>query len=172
MNRIVVVFSLLVLFAACNTKDKKAQIVGKWQAVDMDNPQLMLMMDEQRAFLDTFGINNTEQQNIDVYGFSNIDSARKVLQEEMDEYMKMQDHAIQNTHFEFRKDGMLIMDFSGQVDSTQWDLDEQNMIVLKVLEGEEEPVNLEVLSVSDTLLKLALKEQGMSSVVIFKPEDK
>lgn len=166
---------ILVLFTACNPgSDKKQMLTGKWQATDLENQKLKEMMDQQNAFLDTFGVNSTDEHNIAVYGFSNIDSAREVLKQEMVEYMAMQDHAVKNTVFDFRADSIVLMDFSGQVDSAKWMIGDDGNLVLEPVGTDDaaEKINMEIMSLSDTLLKLQLTEQGMSSTVIFKPADK
>lgn len=174
MKKISLLFAVTILIAACSTKDKKSMLLGKWQAIHLDNPQLIEMMDEQNSFLDTFGKNNTDEQNMEIYGFTNIDSARDILKSEMTEYMAMQDHAIKNTNFEFRKDGWVIMDFSGQVDSTKWKINDEGKLTLNKPENSEgaEDINMEILELTDTMMKLQMSEQGMSSTVIFKPADK
>ena len=130
-------------------------------------------MGEQTRFLDTFGKNTTDVQNMAMYGFTNIDSARQVLKNEMTEYMAMQDHAVKNTWFDFRKDGMVIMNFSGQMDSTKWQINDEGKLVLDepAEGGEAGKISMDILSLSDSMLKLQMTEQGMSSVVIFKPAD-
>lgn len=165
---------MLIALGSCSTNDKKTMITGKWQAVSLDNPHLVKLMDEQKQFLDTFGKNNTAEQNIEIYGFSNIDSAREANTIEMEEYMALQEDAVKNTWFEFRKDGMVIMNFSGQTDSTKWHIDDQGALILDETNtgstsGE---IKMEILSLTDTMLQLQLNDQGMSSTVIFKPSDK
>lgn len=174
MKKLSLIFALTVTIVACNTQDKKKMLIGKWQAVQLDNPQVIKMMNEQDAFLDTFGKNTSDEQNLEIYGFTNIDSARDVLINEKTEYMAMQDHAVKNTRFEFREDGWVIMDFSGQVDSTEWDINDEGKLTLQKPDNQQdgEDISLEILEVTDTLLRLQMSEQGMSSTVIFKPADK
>lgn len=166
-------FVVLSLLTACSTQDKKTMITGKWQAVSLENAQLDSLMAEQNRFLDTFGKGTTDAQNMEMYGFTNVDSARVLLKNEMSEYMAMQDHAVKNTWFEFRKDGLVIMNFSGQMDTTKWQINDEGKLVLEEPAGEDEMGNMsmDILSLSDTVLKLQMTEQGMSSTVIFKPAD-
>lgn len=166
--------AVALILSSCKTQNKKAELVGKWQAVSLENTKLKEMMDMQTAFLDTFGKNNTDEQNIAIYGFSNLDSARDFLRQEMVDYMAMQEHAVKNTWFDFRKDGIVIMNFSGQVDSSKWEINNEGTLVLDETKTAEstEKLQLEILSLTDTMLKLQMSEQGMSSIVIFKPADK
>ncbi len=174
MNRLILSgFVMLMAVASCQTQDKKELLTRKWQAISLESPGLDSMMAEQRRFLDTFGRSNTDEQNIAMYGFSNIDSARDMLKNEMTEYLAMQDHAIKNTWFEFRKDSIVIMNFSGQVDSTKWLINEEGALVLEEPAGgsKEEKIKMDILSLSDSGLTLRMNEQGMSSTVVFKPAD-
>lgn len=164
---------IVLMMTACGTQDKKTMLTGKWQAIGLENPQLDSLMAEQNRFLDTFGSNTTPEENLIIYGFTNLDSIREVSKKEMAEYLAMQDHAVKNTWFEFRKDGVAIMNFSGQIDSTQWQIDDEGKLVLDELAGgdETEKISMDILSLSDTTLKLQMTERGMSSIVIFKPAD-
>lgn len=166
-------FVILGLLSACSAQNKKAMLTGKWQAVSLENSQLDSLMKEQTHFLDTFGNNTTDEQNLAIYGFTNIDSARDVLKNEMTEYMAMQDHAVKNTWFDFRKDGMVIMNFSGQMDSTKWQINDEGKLVLEEPAKEDDmgKISMDILSLTDTMLRLQMTEQGMSSTVIFKPAD-
>ena len=167
---------IVVVLAAtsCQTQDKKKLLARKWQAISLESPGLDSMMAEQRRFLDTFGKGNTDEENIAMYGFSNIDSAREMLTNEMTEYLAMQDHAIKNTWFEFRKDGVVIMNFSGQVDSTKWHINDEGALILEepAESSEAGNIKMDILSMSDSGLTLQMNDRGMSSTVIFKPADK
>ena len=165
---------LMLAFSACAPNDKKTMITGKWQAVSLENPQLITLMTEQTSFLDTFGKNTTTEQNMEIYGFTNIDSARDVLKKEMVDYMDMQEHAVKNTWFDFREDGIVVMNFSGQVDSTKWHINDKGMLVLEetATEGKPETINMEIISLTDSMLKLQMNDKGMSSTVIFEPVNK
>lgn len=165
--------AIVCLTTACNTQDKKAMITGEWQAVSLENHQLDSLMAEQTRFLDTFGNNTTDEENLAIYGFTNIDSVREVSKKEMTEYMAMQDHAVKNTMFNFRKDGMVIMNFSGQMDSTKWQINNEGKLVLDEPAEQDGAgaISMDILSLSDTMLKLQMTERGMSSIVVFKPAD-
>lgn len=166
-------FIIAGMLTACSTQNKKEVLTGKWQAVSLENTQLDSLMAEQTRFLDTFGSGTSDAQNMEMYGFTNIDSARSVLKNEMSEYMAMQDHAVKNTWFDFRKDGMVIMNFSGQMDSAKWQINDEGKLVLDETAKEDEmgKISMDILSLTDTMLKLQMTEQGMSSTVIFKPAD-
>ena len=166
-------FVIVSMLTACNTQDKKEMLTGKWQAVSLENQQLDSLMMEQTRFLDTFGSNTTDIENMAMYGFTNIDSARQVLKNEMTEYMAMQDHAVKNTWFNFRKDGMVVMNFSGQMDSTKWQINDEGKLVLDEPAKQDDmgKISMDILALTDTMLKLQMTERGMSSTVVFKPAD-
>lgn len=165
---------LTFALGACTTKDKKSLITGKWQAVSLENAKLDELMKEQAHFLDTFGRNNTPEQNMEIYGTSNLDSLREMSQKEMVEYMAMQDHAVKNTTFEFKKDGIVIMNFSGQIDTTGWHIGDDGKLTLDETSttADGQKITMEILSLTDTMMKLQMNEQGMNSTVIFKPASK
>lgn len=171
--RIVLIGMVVVLgLSSCQAQNKEKLLTRKWQAISLESEGLDSMMAEQRRFLDTFGRNTTDEENMAMYGFSNIDSARSLLQKEMDDYMAMQDHAIKNTWFEFRKDGMVVMNFSGQEDSTKWHINDEGILVLEESAGSNPGgITMNILSLDDNNLKLQMTEQGMSSTVVFKPAD-
>lgn len=174
MNKSVLTILMMVLLAACTTQDKKKMLQGKWQAVALDNPAQDSVLAEQRAFLDTFGNSTTDEQNMEIYGFTNVDSARHEVKKVLDDYMSMQDEAIKNTRFDFRKDGTMITEFKGVVDSANWGINDEGMLEFEQMtsEGTPQKLSMEILYVTDTLLKLRMTENGMSSTVIFEPVDK
>lgn len=170
-------FIILVLFviASCNVQNKKNELTGKWQAVKLDNPQLDELAAMQMKFLDTFGTHTTPEENMKLYNFTNIDSARASLKKKMDEYFIEQEEVVRNTTFEFNDDGVAYLNFNGDVDTSSWRIDNAGKLVLENMKKQNtDRVELEIVSLSDTLLKVLLlgKDKGVNSTVIFKPADK
>lgn len=161
---------LLVVFASCQ-QSKETMLAKKWNAVSVDDPKQDEMLKEQEIFIDTFGKNNDAATNLKEYGFSNVDSARESLRAEYVDYKKMQEHAIENTWFDFNKNGIVIMNFSGQKDSANWYFDKENKLILDEpkLKGKGNIIKMEVITIADTLLKLKFAENGGTSTVSFKP---
>lgn len=174
MKHILVLSIICITLLSCEQKNKKNQLTGKWQAIALENAELDSLMKQQLQFLDTFGSNTTPEENETIYGFRNIDSARTTLKAELEEYLAMQDHAVKHTWFDFRKDGVVVMNFSGQIDSSKWYINDDGALMLDELEmkGAGARIKMEILSLTDTSLRLQLNDEGMSSVVLFEPSDK
>lgn len=172
MNKILGLLAV-ILIASCQTFDKGSTLEGKWQAVDLENPQLDSLMTTQKNFLDTFGNNTTPEQNLEIYGYTNIDSARRVTESQMKAYIATQKQVLSNTVFEFQKDSIAILTFNGDSDTCIWYIDDAGKLQLKEMKKQNMPdVEMEILSLDDTQLKVRLLGQGANSTVIFKPLDK
>lgn len=173
MKKASLLLALPLMLVAC--KQKKEDIIAKkWMGISAENPQMDSMIREQQVFLDTFGKNADAATNLAVYGITNIDSARESLRSQIKDYKAMQEHAIKNTWFDFRKDGIVLMNFSGQVDSTKWYFNEDGELVLdeQKLKGAGSVVKMEVIELTNTSLKLKFNENGMASTVLFHPDKK
>jgi len=164
-------FTVLV-FSCKNSRED--MLAKKWQAVQLDNPEMDQMIKDQETFLDTFGKNTTEAENIANYGIKNTDSMRESLQVQLNDFKAMQEHAVKNTWFEFRKDGVALMNFSGQLDSTSWYFDEEGALILDEmkLKGAGNKIVMQVVDLKNDALKLKFTEEGMTSTVTFKPDKK
>jgi hypothetical protein len=161
---------LVFVFASCQ-QSKETIIAKKWSAISVEDPKQDEMLKEQELFIDTFGKNNDAATNIKEYGFSNVDSARESLKAEYSDYKKMQEHAIENTWFDFNKNGLVIMNFSGQRDSANWYFDKEGKLILDEpkLKGKGNIIKMDIISITDTLLKLKFAENGGMSTVTFHP---
>ena len=169
----VYVMAVPVLLTACQMKrNKKDMIVGQWQASRLENAQMDSGLILGQKFIDTVGKNSDAATNFKVYGTSNMDSLRHVMQQQLDSMKIAQDEAIKNTIFNFRKDGMAILTFSGRTDSAKWHYDQEgNSIVLDITQGQDNTkLNMDVAAISDTVLKLKFVENGASSTVTFHPK--
>ncbi len=155
-------------------QDKSSMIAKKWEAVALENPQLDSMIKEQQVFLDTFGAHTTPAQNDSLYGVRNIDSMRQSLQMQLNDFKAMQDHSLKSTWFDFKKSGIVLMNFSGQVDSTKWYFDDEGNLMLNEmdLKGAGSNLKMEVVQLADTVLKLRFNENGATSMVTFQPAHK
>jgi hypothetical protein len=170
MKKLIYLLPFTLLISSCKEK-KEDMLAKKWQAVKLSNPQMDQMIKEQEVFLDTFGKGSPEQ-NEALYGIKNIDSARESLKMQLNDFKAMQDHAVKNTWFNFRKDGVAIMNFSGQLDSTKWYVEGESKLILdeKQLKGTGNKIEMEIVELKQTMLTLRFTEEGMTSIVTFAPE--
>jgi hypothetical protein len=171
MKKLLYLLPLILVATACKEK-KEDMMAKKWQAVKLSNPQMDQMIKDQEVFLDTFGRTGDATTNLATYGISNVDSMRESLQMQLNDFKAMQDHSVKNTWFNFRKDGVAIMNFSGQLDSTNWYFDDENKLILDEmkLKGAGNKIIMEVVELKETMLTLKFTEDGMTSVVTFAPD--
>jgi hypothetical protein len=172
--RYTILLAIAVLsFTACK-KDKKDIIAKKWVATKLENPDMERTLKEQSHFIDTFGTNTDAAANMQLYGFTNIDSGRQVLRAQFEQYKQMQDAAVKNTWFDFRKDGVVRMNFSGQVDSANWYFDDEGVLILDEMKmkGTGSTIKMDIKELTDKTLKLKFNEDGLTSTVTFIPAEK
>lgn len=173
MKKIILFASLAVALYSCKG-DKKDMIARKWRAVSVANPALDSLIADRQVFLDTFGRNTDAETNEKIYGFRNVDSLRQSLKAEWKDMKDMQHHAVENTWFDFKKDGLVIMNFSGQADSSKWSIDKDGSLILTEPKSKPNAVSIkmEIVSLSDTSLKLRYNDNGGTSTVTFRPDSK
>lgn len=162
--------AILLTAIGCG-KSKKNMIAKKWQAAELNSPQMDQVIAEQELFIDTFGKNTDPSLHDSLYGTNNIDSLRQSLQMQVKDYKAMQEHSLKNTWFDFRKDGTVLMNFSGQTDSTKWYFDDKDELVLDEmkLKGTGDKIRLVVEQLEENVLKLQFNEGGVSSTITFHP---
>jgi len=171
MKKIAYLLLLSGILFSCK-HDKKEMLVKTWHGVKLENPQMDSFFTESQMYLDTVGKGHDDASNMALYGVTNMDSLRHVMQQQLDSAKEMQMSAVKNTIFNFRKDSVVILTFSGNVDSSKWYFDTDGSLVLDELSPKQpggDKVKMEVLALSDTVLKLKFAENGSSSTVTFHP---
>lgn len=174
MKKTITILLLATCFFSCKRK-KEDIIINKWQAVALQNPAMDTIIMQQQSFIDTVGKSTDAAGNVEMYGTNNMDSFRKELQTQLDSFKIMQDAAIQSTEFNFMKGGKAIVNLGGgNIDSCKWYFDDDGALILDEmkLKGAGDKIKMEVIQISDTMLKLGLNEQGSKSTVTFKPAKK
>ena len=185
-NAIYLLLLLLVLFS-CNRTRKSVltgkwqivkfennlqMLVGKWDAVLLENPEMDSFFRNSQLYIDTVGKNNDAATNLRLYGVANMDSMRVILQRQYDSTKEMLYKPVANTSFLFRDDGVAILSFHGNIDSSHWNIDSLGELILDDLNDASsgDKVNLEIISITDTALKLRFRENNAYSIVTFHPE--
>lgn len=173
MKKTLYILAFVVLLASCKA-DRKDLIEGEWHAVKLDNPQMDSTIRDQEAFVDSFGKGTDAAANKELYGVENVDSMRVILKQQLAEYKEMQQHAVKNTWFHFRKDGLALMNFSGQNDSANWYFDDEGALMLDEmkLKGYGNKLKMEIVTLSEDSLRLRFTEDGLTSTVSFRPGKK
>lgn len=169
-----ILFVILTIAIASCTQSKEDMIARKWKAVTVDNKDLDEAFAAEEQFIDTFGKNNTDAINLAMYGFTNVDSARESLKAQLKDYRMMQQHAVENTVFDFDKKGTAVMNFSGQIDTVKWNLTKEGKLELEenTKTGASSKITMEILELTKTALKLKFTDNSGTSTVTFKPADK
>lgn len=186
-NTPVYLLFLLMLLCSCKQDRKKLLtgkwhvvkfennlqlIVGKWNAVQMANPELDSFFINGQNYIDTVGKKNDPATNIRLYGTANMDSMRIMLQKQFDSAKNMQNSGVTTTSFYFGDDGVAILSFHGTIDSSAWGIDSLGYLVFDDLNeaSKGEKVRMEIIEVSDTVLKLKFRENNVYSIVTFHPD--
>lgn len=169
MKRIIIALIPVLLFSC--QPSKKEMLVRNWHAVNLYNPQLDDMLQKQQLFIDTVGKSTSPAANDSLYGFHNMDSIKIVLQKQLDSFKLIQQQTLENTYFNFKKNGQAILTFSGYTDTTKWYFDDEGALMLDELKekGAGTTFKMIVQHLSDTDLKLKFIEKDVSSIVTFHP---
>jgi hypothetical protein len=99
---------------------------------------------------------------------------RTELMANLDSFRKAQYYAIKATRFDFRRDSLMYIHSNDGVDSSKWYLDDDGALILDEarLKGAGNRIRMEILHLSDTLLKLQFTEQFLTSTAVFRPVKK
>ena len=170
-NRVYIwLLSIPVILFSCKN-DKKSTLTRTWYATNLENPLMDTMMKQGQMFIDTVGKNTDAATNAATYGVTNMDSLRHVLQTQFDSVKHLQDEALKQTVFTFRKDGIALLAFSGRTDSAKWMLDKDGNLILDEItaSGRGNKIKMEVVELNNDQLKLKFNVNNSSSTVTFKP---
>ena len=163
------VFLSVVIFSCKNNKQK---LVGQWHSVRLENADIDSFFVKSQQYIDTIGKNNDPATNMAVYGTTNMDSLRTLMQEQYDSAKSMQMRSVTNTIFRFAKDSLLFISFNGNDDTCKWYIDAKNKIQVEDLMkgGTGEKMTWELLELTDTSLVLRIPQDSTFSKVTFHPE--
>jgi len=167
------VFLLLFLPAAFfSCKNNRQKLVGSWHSVRLENRDIDSFFVKSQLYIDTIGKNNDPATNMEVYGTTNIDSMRRMMQEQFDSAKSIQMRSVTNTVFNFSKDSMLYISFNGNIDTCKWILGGNNKLTVKDMNtgGTGDEMTWEILELTDTDLVIKMMQDTTFSKVTFHPE--
>ena len=130
MRKIITISLCAILLTSCETQDKKTELVGTWQAVALDAPDVEKAMQDQMNFLDTMGDHTTPEQNIEIYGKADVTSLRDSLKAVLEEYGTKQEYALEHTSFIFRADSVFVRKLNDHIDSGRWYIDPTGKLMI------------------------------------------
>ena len=109
---------------------------------------------------------------MELYGTTNVDSVRRLMQEQFDSAKVIQLRSVTNTIFNFRKDSLLFISFNGNVDTCKWTLGDNKKLTVKDMNtgGTGEEMTWEIIELTDTDLILKIAQDTTFSKVTFHPE--
>ena len=167
---IISVLFLSIAFFSC--KNNKQKLVGTWHSVRLENRDIDSFFMKSQLYIDTIGKNNDPTTNMDVYGTTNVDSLRKLMQAQFDSAKAIQMRSVTNTIFNFTKDSLLYISFNGNIDTCKWTLEGNSKVKVEDLNtgGTGEKMTWDIVEVSDTDLVLKIPQDSSFSKVTFHPE--
>lgn len=156
---------------------KENMLIGKWQAVLLDNPAREAVkkgeLDFNRMSIDTFAQNNTPAQNIALYHTSNLDSMRALMHRQLDTMVimdKEQDSLeLGMMTLDFTKDHTVEMGFPEGKIVCKWKIDDDVLELTQASgEGDYTSGHPAILMLTKDSLKLCYSQEGNTSTVTFK----
>jgi len=152
----------LVLFSF--KTDRKKMITHKWRAISAYDSWLDSLFITAQISIDTID-RNDDLDNLYRYGTTNADSIKPILQFQLDSLKASQLSLVRSTVFNFRKDSLIIT-VENNTESCKWELDNKGKLVLS------NGMDLEIMTLSDTLMKLKLiADSGYYCIYKLHPEN-
>ena len=150
------------------------KLTGSWHAIHLDNPVMDSFFEKSQKYIDTLGNANDSIGNYKIYGVTNMDSVRKSMQLQHDSAKAMQSDAVLKTIIRFFKDGKAEITMAGRVDTCKWLTDSDNGLILEEIgAGNNASVSrYHIVEINESQLKLRFFDEGDSSTVTFKHDDK
>jgi hypothetical protein len=172
-SRYLIILLCFSVMVACKSS-LQDKMIGSWRAIHLENPVMDSFFEKSQKYIDTLGNGNDANGNFKIYGVTNMDSVRKSMQLQHDSAKAMQSEAVLKTVFRFFKDGKAEITMAGRVDTCKWLTDGDNGLILEELEaGNNASVSrYHIVDVNETELKLRFFDEGDSSTVTFKHDDK
>lgn len=163
---------LLTFFSACRQPKREEMIVNHWQAVHMESPMMTEEFERLQQMMDTIGINNTPEENLQLYGMSNMDSFRTVKKQEIALALQQQEEEMKTTFLEFNKNGIAYLQFGGQPDTVGWSFDDNGLLVLDEakVKGVGNKIKMTIIGLTSDSLKIQYDENGYHSIATFVSE--
>ncbi len=152
----------------------KEMILGSWQGTKLENADMDSFFMQSQNYIDTLGKNNSARTNWELYGVTNVDSLRHVLQLQHDSAKAMQMDAVKRTVFTFKKENVAIVAFNDGLDTSRWQLENDSLLVMEELTGNEKgtKTKMEIIALNEKELKLKFKQENSSSTVTFVKSQK
>jgi hypothetical protein len=148
--------------------------LGEWYAQKFENKEMDAFFKESQAYIDTIGKNGNDATNMELYGATNMDSIRHVLQLQHDSAQTLQMKAVTNTSFNFYSDSLVVISFDGRMDTSKWRFVGEQKLEMEELTGSSKgsKTEIEVLQLTKSELKLKIEQEKTFSTVTFGRDKK
>lgn len=173
--RLLLLLVLVCLYSCSNNKSRL--IMGKWHSVRVENRDKDNFFRSSKQFIDTMGLNNTDETNLFIYGVTNIDSLRRELRVQFDSAYAAQISIDTHSIFEFRADSTVLFSFPGKTEKGTWYIDKEGKLILDETNelGQTEHLRIDIALLNEQHLQLTFirqLEEGLAdtSVVTFRRE--
>lgn len=168
MRRLAPLFAVFLFGTACQSSSDDL-LVGQWQAVQLRNDGLQDLIRQERALLDTIGRQTPPSEWEARFGTRNLDSLKEEGRAALDGLEAQQSAALRDTRFEFREDGIALVNFGEGPDSARYKLNEENRLVLDelALKGAGANLVMDVERLTADSLRLRFTDNGTTSTVSF-----
>jgi hypothetical protein len=174
MKSLKILILMLPLFVFACKSDRKQLLPGTWKVEKWVNGGVDSFFLKAQMYIDTMGKGHDDATNIAIYGTANMDSMRTVLQHQYEQAKALQEEAMKNAVFTFRKDGTADVTLAGKKNTGKWVMDNENGLILEEGGFGEQNVmsKYNIVALSDKELTLRFYEEGDSSTVTFRREGK
>jgi len=175
MKRIVCYLAICsFLLLSCSTGKKKL-LVGKWNAVSIENPSMDSFLVLEKHMLDTLGKSTSREQNLELYGTTNVDSLKKDQLSKLDTMQARLQFVTNNTWFQFNGDGSAILHYGDMASiNTSWEFGDDGKLLLDVIEKSNfaNNLNINIIALTDSTLRIQQVKNEVSNYISFTKQRK
>lgn len=157
---------LLLAVALFSCRENKGKwLCQKWKTIALKNTTMDKGIQEMKDYIDTLGQHDTELRNT-----IDIDSAKKSLEQILNETMMEQSIAEKSTMMEFKSNGICYTTSLEGIDSAMYSLDGHLIRIDEAtLKGYGETMTFEIFKLTTDSLRLRLIDYGDTSIVTMIP---
>ncbi|MBC7552648.1 MAG: hypothetical protein H7257_01580 [Taibaiella sp.] len=172
--RVYIVLFALTFITLASCKGRKGEIIGSWRGTKFENADMDSFFLKSQQYIDTIGKNGDAKVNWELYGVTNMDSLRKDLQMQQDSAKNLQYKSILNTVFTFNKDGILLISFNKNMDTSKWAIEDDKTLTLEEMTGRDKgtKTSVGIISITESEMKLKFMQDSAFSTVTFVRDSK
>lgn len=170
MKKLLFALPFTALFS-CQSTPKTEPLLGDWQAVELQNPQVDAILSQQKTMLDTM----TQMPEAPAYGMpeavTTLDSFKALAYRELDAMREYYRDIASRTRFTFRQDSIAVLTFPEATDSARYRVEGDSLLVLneRALKGVgEERMIMRIRNLTADSLTLLVPDANAENVLRFR----